>query len=69
MMLQKIDKQKRNFIGVRLVDAEYHALMRIGETECYNISEVVRQAIREMAKQRGLWPVTEKTDKHPAQAA
>lgn len=40
----------------RINEAERAALVALAELEGVNLSEVVRMALREAAKARGLWP-------------
>ena len=53
-----------NFVRFRLGEAEKAALHRLTEVEQARQSEVLRMALRELARQRGAWPaVTDEQEK------
>lgn len=50
------DLRREVIIRVRVSEAEAEALEQLGLTERMTRSEVVRLAVREAARFRGLWP-------------
>ena len=51
-----MDNNRRLYIRCRLSEAERLMLDKLREAEAAKTSEIVRMALRELARQRGLWP-------------
>jgi hypothetical protein len=48
--------KRMNYIHFRAGEAERRALLRLCSVEQASISEIMRLALRELARQRGIWP-------------
>jgi len=50
-------ESKTEEIRARCTPAEYQALMALAQQEERGVSDALRWVVREVAKQRGLWPL------------
>ena len=48
---------KTEIMRARCTPAEYQALVALAQHEQRGLSEMLREVVRQVAKQRGLWPL------------
>ncbi len=51
-----MESNRRLFVHCRISEAERQALDRLQQIEAARPSEIMRTALRELARQRGAWP-------------